>query len=115
MEIKRIWNVGDPCCDGEALARINEISAALGVSSVCAKLLYARGYRDTGSATDFIQKNGLSIYDPFRLADMKPAAQRIIEAVKNSEHVAIYGDYDVDGVSATAVLFLYLEIGRAHV
>lgn len=109
MEIRRIWNVGDPCGDGEALARINEISAALGVSSVCAKLLYSRGYRTVESATDFIQKNGLSIYDPFRLADMKPAAQRIIEAVKNSEHVAIYGDYDVDGVSATAVLFLYLE------
>ena len=109
MEIRRIWDVGEPCADTEALALINEISAALGISSLCAKLLCARGYNTLESANDFIQKNGLSIYDPFRLADMRSAAERIIEAVKSNEKVAIYGDYDVDGVSAVATLYLYLE------
>ena len=109
MEIKKIWNVGDIGEDADALSCVNEISASLGVSSACAKLLYLRGYKSVKSAEDFIQKNGLSIYDPFRLADMKKAAERVLKAVENNEHIAIYGDYDVDGVSATAVLYLYLE------
>lgn len=109
MEIKKIWKVGDVGDNADALAQISEISASLGISSACAKLLYLRGYRNVKAATDFVQKNGLSIYDPFKLADMREAAERIVEAVSKKEKIAIYGDYDVDGVSATALLFLYLE------
>ncbi len=109
MEIKKIWKVGGIGENADALAAVGEISASLGVSSVCAKLLYQRGCDTVKKAEDFIQKNGLSIYDPFRLPDMRKAVERILEAVENSESVAIYGDYDVDGVSATATLFLYLE------
>lgn len=109
MEIRKIWKVRGIGDDVQALSCVSAISSALGVSSVCAKLLYQRGYKTVESAEDFIQKNGLSIYDPFRLADMKKAAERIMKAVRDNEHVAVYGDYDVDGVSATAVLYLYLE------
>lgn len=109
MEIRKIWKVRGIGNDAEVLSSVSAISSSLGVSSVCAKLLYQRGYKTVASAEDFIQKNGLSIYDPFRLADMEKAAERIMEAVSNGEHIAVYGDYDVDGVSATAVLYLYLE------
>lgn len=109
METRKIWKVGGIGDNAEALSSVSAISSALGISSVCAKLLYLRGYKTVEEAEDFIKKNGLSIYDPFRLADMKKAAKRILEAVENNENVAIYGDYDVDGVSATAVLYLYLE------
>lgn len=109
MEIRKIWRVGGIGDDADALSSINAISSSLGVSSACAKLLYLRGYKSVSLAEDFINKNGLSIYDPFRLRDMRAAAERIVEAIENKEHIAIYGDYDVDGVSATAVLYLYLE------
>ena len=109
METRKIWKIGGTELDAKALSCITAISSALGISSVCAKLLYLRGYETVESAENFIRKNGLSIYDPFRLHDMKEAAERIIKAVENKEHIAIYGDYDVDGVSATAVLYLYLE------
>ena len=109
MEIKKIWRVGGIGDNADALATVSEISSSLGVSAACAKLLYLRGCDSVKLAEDFIQKNGLSIYDPFRLPDMRKAAERILEAVDKSECVAIYGDYDVDGVSATASLFLYLE------
>lgn len=109
MEIKKIWNVGREGNSPEVSACISEISASLGITSACARLLYLRGYNSVSSARDFIDKNGLGIYDPFRMADMRAAAERILKAVEKNEKIAIYGDYDVDGVSATAVLFLYLE------
>ena len=109
MDIRKIWSVGGIGDDPEALAAVNEISVATGVSSACAKLLYLRGCDTVKKAEDFIQKNGLSIYDPFRLPDMREAAERVLKAVENNESIAVYGDYDVDGVSATAVLYLYLE------
>ena len=56
MEIKKIWKVGDVGDNADALAQISEISASLGISSACAKLLYLRGYRNVKAATDFVQK-----------------------------------------------------------
>ena len=109
MEIQKVWRVGGIGEDADALASISAISSSLGIASACAKLLYLRGYKTVESAEDFINKNGLSIYDPFMLRDMKEAAERILKAVENKENIAIYGDYDVDGVSATSVLYLYLE------
>ncbi len=109
MKTKKIWNVGKEGSSPEVAACISEISASLGVTSACARLLYLRGYKSASSARDFIDKNGLGIYDPYKMADMKEAVERIIKAINEKEKIAIYGDYDVDGVSATAVLFLYLE------
>ena len=109
MRTLKKWSVARLGEDAETLACINKICQSLGVSSACAKLLYSRGCRTVERAEDFIQKNGLSIYDPFKLPDMEKAVQRILSAVEKGENVAIYGDYDVDGVSATSLLFLYLE------
>lgn len=109
MKMRKIWKVGKIDNDAETLSCISAISTTLGISSVCAKLLYSRGYKTVEDAENFIKKSGLSIYDPFRLADMQKAVDRILLAVNNNEHVAVYGDYDVDGVSATALLYLYLE------
>ena len=109
MEIQKVWRVGGIGEDADALSCVSAISSSLGISSACARLLYLRGYKTVETAEDFINKNGLSIYDPFMLRDMKEAAERILRAVENKENIAIYGDYDVDGVSATSVLYLYLE------
>lgn len=109
MKTFKKWSVASVGENADSLACINEMCQSLGIASACAKLLYKRGCRTVGEAEDFIQKNGLSIYDPFRLPDMRKAVDRITQAIENGENVAIYGDYDVDGVSATSLLFLYLE------
>ena len=85
MERRKIWRIGEIGNDADTLSCVSAISSALGVSTVCAGLLYSRGCKSVESAEDFIRKNGLSIYDPFRLADMKKAAERILKAVDNSE------------------------------
>ena len=71
MEMRKIWRIGGIGDDAEALSSVSAISSALGISSACARLLYLRGYKTVESAEDFINKNGLSIYDPFRLHDMR--------------------------------------------
>ncbi len=50
-----------------------------------------------------------SLYDPFGLTGMEAAVSRLILALKNNEKIAVYGDYDVDGVTATALLVQALE------
>ena len=110
MEIRKLWNVKRiDDTDALVMSQINEISMALGISTVASRLLYLRGYTDEKKAKDFVEKNGLSIYDPFKLPDMDKAVERIMRAIENGEKIAIYGDYDVDGVSAISVIYLYLE------
>ena len=110
MEIRKLWNVKKvDDTDALVMSQINEISMALGISTVASRLLYLRGYTDVKKARDFLEKNGLSIYDPFTLPDMDKAVERITRAIKDGEKIAIYGDYDVDGVSAISVIYLYLE------
>ena len=60
-----------------------------------------------------MKNTDLSIYDPFAMKDMDRAAERVLRAIRSGENVAVLGDYDADGVSATAVLYLYLESANA--
>lgn len=81
----------------------------LGISPITAVLLWNRGFTDVSSARAFLSADDSTLHDPFTMADMPLAAERIGRAVKNREKVVIYGDYDVDGVTSVAVLYLYLE------
>ena len=68
-----------------------------------AQLLYNRGIRDYSQAKDFLSKNPIS-HDPFLMPGMNNAIERIKRAIDNKEHISIYGDFDVDGISGTALL-----------
>ncbi len=109
MNTRKIWKVGDFEETVERLSAVNDIAGSLGISSTCAKLLLMRGYDSVSKAEAFLKNADLSIYDPFAMKDMGRAAARVLEAINNCENVAILGDYDADGVSATAVLYSYLE------
>lgn len=109
MNTRKIWKVGQFEESAAALSAVNDIAAGLGISSLSAKLLYMRGYDTVARAEAFLKNFDVTIYDPFSMKDMDRAAARVLRAVREGEHVAILGDYDADGVSATAVLFLYLE------
>ncbi len=78
---------------------------------ILAELLEARGIHDTAA---LLGENGL-LSDPLQMADMQKAAQRIWKALESFEKIAVYGDYDVDGVTATSILYEYLESCGANV
>jgi single-stranded-DNA-specific exonuclease len=71
---------------------------------VVQQLLFNRGYATSEEANAYINGNVELGYDPFRLIGMQKAVDRIGEAINSGELIAIYGDYDVDGVTATALL-----------
>ncbi len=72
-------------------------------------LAYTRGIEDVYSAAEFFGVEEGEYADPFDFPDMEKAVERIRQAVDNFESIAVFGDYDVDGVTATAVLYMYLE------
>ena len=114
MNTRKIWKVGDFEETVERLSAVNDIASSLGISVTCAKLLLMRGYDSVSKAEAFLKNTDLSIYDPFSMKDMDRAAARVLEAINNCENVAVLGDYDADGVSATAVLYSYLESANPH-
>ncbi len=88
--------------------RVAPLCRELGISPVTAVLLWNRGFTDVASARAFLSADESTLHDPFTMADMSKAADRIERAIANGESIVIYGDYDVDGVTSVAVLYLYL-------
>src|SRR5947207_4599750 len=84
--------------------RTLELAAALGVSRIVAGLLVVRGYHDPGSAQSFLKPSLGHLHDPFLMRGMSDAVKRVLSAIENQEPILIYGDYDVDGTTGTAVL-----------
>lgn len=87
---------------------VKAISEQIGVSSVMAQLLVNRGYRDPASASAFIRMESELLCNPLELKDVEKAVARLQRAVETGEKIAVYGDYDVDGVTAVCTLYLYL-------
>ena len=100
---QRTWELQEQ--DEEVVASLEQ---GLGVSSVIARLLYNRGLTTVQKAKDFLNKSIDSLYDPRLIPDMEQAVARIEQAVAAGEKITIFGDYDVDGITSTAVLYRYL-------
>jgi single-stranded-DNA-specific exonuclease len=95
-----------PCNDAEAAA----LAAALDVHPVIARLLCLRGLADAEQASRFLHPSLDHLHDPFKLADMERAVERLERALAQRERIAIHGDYDVDGITSTVILRRALEM-----
>lgn len=90
-------------------AEVETLSKAAGVSRVLAELLYRTGLRDSALAAEFLQPALAGLNDPFLVRNLEAGATRLRQAIANRESVAVLGDYDVDGVSSTALLVMVLR------
>ncbi|HZU86182.1 MAG TPA: single-stranded-DNA-specific exonuclease RecJ, partial [Anaerolineaceae bacterium] len=79
-----------------------------GYPAITQQLLYNRGIHTAEDAQIFLQASG-SLHDPFLMLEMEKAAARLVTAVEQGQPLAVYGDYDVDGVTATALLVQVLQ------
>ena len=111
----KVWSVLYQNDRGEKDATVKKLSQELEISEICAKLLINRGYTSADMAKAFLKNEESVLHDPFMLADIRPAIERIKKAVDNNEKIIIYGDYDVDGVTAVSTLYLYLTEQGADV
>ena len=80
------------------------LSRALGISAPLARILVGRGIDTPKAAAELFDFSWDKVPSPWLLADMEPAARRLAEAIEKQEPVTVYGDYDVDGVTAAALL-----------
>lgn len=91
-----------------------EIAQACEIDALAALLLVTRGVRSVDEARAFLSMDG-ALIDPFTIKDMDRAVERITQAVNSGETIAVYGDYDADGVTASALLCSYLQMIGAEV
>ena len=85
------------------------LTAALGVSPVVGRILAARGLGTFDECKRFFRPDATHFHDPFLFSDMEKACERIFSSIRDRESIIIYGDYDVDGVTATALLVRLLR------
>ncbi len=87
---------------------IRKEAQSIGVDPLIIKLLYNRGIKDSKDISDFLKKPLSCVHNPMLLNDMDKAVHEIQNALNKGEKICIYGDYDVDGITSTALLYKYL-------
>lgn len=94
---------------------IRRLAAETGYPEIIAGFLAARGVRNRAEAQKFLNASAKDMYSPFLMKGMEKAVERISLAVDYCEKITIYGDYDVDGITATSIIYLYLRELKADV
>ena len=111
MPIETRWVVkpqGDP-------ATVAMLATELGISPVLANLLVQRGIETVEKANKFFKPDLADLHDPFLMKDMEKAVERVEQAVARGEKIMVYGDYDVDGCTAVALVYKFLrQIGHKN-
>jgi single-stranded-DNA-specific exonuclease len=86
-----------------------ELSRSINVPESIAKILVSRGVRTFEEAREYFRPSLDRLHDPFLMDDMQRAVTRVVSAVREGERIVVYGDYDVDGTTSTAMLMLFFE------
>jgi single-stranded-DNA-specific exonuclease len=107
--VKKQWNIFR--CPPELR---DELSRALDIPPLVAHLLIKRGITDQRRGERFLSPNLQHLHDPFLMKDMDKGTERVVKALHNREKITIYGDYDVDGITACTLLVDFLCSVGAH-
>ncbi|AMR30296.1 single-stranded-DNA-specific exonuclease RecJ [Mucilaginibacter sp. PAMC 26640] len=94
---------------------VEQLTEQLSISPVLSNMLAHRGINDFEEARYFFRPSELHLHDPFLMQDMEKAIVRIDEAIAKGEKVMIYGDYDVDGTTAVALVYSFFAKHHAHI
>lgn len=105
MGIERKWILKAPA-DPE---KVERLSTELGIDKVLADLLVKRGVETFEQATSFFRPSLDDLHDPFLMKDMDVAVERVRKAIISEEKILVYGDYDVDGTTAVALVYSFLK------
>ncbi len=103
--LEKKWIVNEP--GNPALVR--QLSSALGVDQVLCNLLVQRGITSFEESRRFFRPSLDMLYDPFLMKDMDKAVERLHKAIVDNERILIYGDYDVDGTTAVALVYSFIS------
>ena len=101
------WNYEPPTSERQQAAK--ELSEKIGMSPVLAGLLIQRGIRTESAAKRFFRPMLNELIDPFLMNDMDVAVDRLNDAMGRKERIMVYGDYDVDGCTAVALVYKFLQ------
>ena len=101
------WNYEPPTSDRTAAAK--ELAEKIGMSPVLADLLIQRGIKTESAAKRFFRPMLNELIDPFLMNDMDVAVDRLNDAMGRKERIMVYGDYDVDGCTAVALVYKFLQ------
>ncbi|MDR8394379.1 single-stranded-DNA-specific exonuclease RecJ [Aliifodinibius sp. S!AR15-10] len=99
------WVYNEPE-NGETVSRLQQ---ELGIPEKIAYLLSLRGIDSFDKAKKFFRADLDLLHDPFLMKDMQEASQRLARAIRSGEKILVYGDYDVDGTTATSILYIFLK------
>ena len=105
MEYK--WNLTPPTTEQEDWAKA--LAEAVGITPIVSRLLVARGITALEAAKSYFRPLLHELHDPFLMLDMDKAVERLNEAMGRKERIMIYGDYDVDGCTAVALVYRFLQ------
>ena len=105
MEIN--WKIKELTAEEQAAAE--RLSDELEISPVAGRILAGRGIRTAAQARAYIRPSLDSLHDPFLMRDMGKAVDRLCQAIDNRERIMVYGDYDVDGTTAVALMYSFLR------
>ena len=107
-----LWNIKLEDLDFD---EINALSNELQLNKLTAALLWNRGCKTPSLAREFLVCDKLSLHNPFLMKDMDKAANQIKSAIDTGKKIAVYGDYDVDGVTSTCIVYTYLKSRKCDV
>lgn len=112
--MQKRWKISDPLSEEQLLLK-EQLAKTIKCPDMIAEMLIRKDLTNSYEIKRFFNPDLENVYDPFIFKDMEKAVVRIKEAIKQNEQITIYGDYDVDGTTSTALLYLGLKKAGAEV